>query len=69
MWCKHRVAACLVLLNHPEQIKERPALEQILVNLSLDELKDLVITLSNTLPGLAEALDQSTRGLSDLEPR
>ncbi|HEY1353179.1 MAG TPA: hypothetical protein VGF67_26500, partial [Ktedonobacteraceae bacterium] len=24
-WCKHRVAACLVLLYRPEQVKERQA--------------------------------------------
>ncbi|HLG60300.1 MAG TPA: hypothetical protein VKY19_00075 [Ktedonosporobacter sp.] len=57
-WCKHRVAACLVLLSHAKNVKERPALERMLEDFSRDELQTLIIKLTGQIPHLAEAIDQ-----------
>jgi uncharacterized Zn finger protein len=59
-WCKHRVAACLVLLYQPENVKERPALERLLENLSQEELQALIVKLTGQIPHLAEAIDRET---------
>jgi uncharacterized Zn finger protein len=57
-WCKHRVAACLVLFHHPENVKERPALEHLLEDFSQDALRTLMVKLAGQIPHLAEAIDQ-----------
>jgi hypothetical protein len=57
-WCKHRVAACLVLLYRPEQVKERQALDHLLEGYSQQELRTLIVTLAGRIPQLAEAIDQ-----------
>src|SRR5258707_4092297 len=68
-WCKHMVAACLVLLYHPENVQERPALERMLENFSRDELQAFVIALAGRVPHLAEAIDKETalRRLASLQ--
>lgn len=57
-WCKHRVAACLVLLHQPERVKERPALEHLLEDFNQEELRTLIVKLAGQIPHLAEAIDQ-----------
>jgi len=37
-WCKHMVAACLVLLYEPEAVEEHPALETLLQPFNREEL-------------------------------
>ncbi len=58
-WCKHMVASCLVLLYHPENVEERPALEHMLEHFSHDELQAFVITVAGQIPHLAEAIEKA----------
>jgi uncharacterized Zn finger protein len=55
-WCKHMVAACLVLLHEPEAVEEYPVLETLLQPFNREELQALVIKLAGHIPHLAEAL-------------
>jgi uncharacterized Zn finger protein len=68
-WCKHRVAVCLVLLNQPENVKERPALEHMLEDFSQEELRTLIVKLTGQIPHLAEAIDQETITRQPMVPR
>ena len=57
-WCKHTVAACLVLLYQPNTVTQRPALETLLQPFNREQLQALVINLAGYIPHLAEALDK-----------
>lgn len=58
-WCKHLVAACLVLLHQPEKVEEHPSLETLLEQYQREELQALVLQLAGQIPHLAEALEQT----------
>ncbi|MBO0794089.1 MAG: hypothetical protein J2P36_24500, partial [Ktedonobacteraceae bacterium] len=68
-WCKHIVAACLVLLHQPENVKQRPALEQMLETFSRDALQALMVKLAGTTPYLAEAIDKETVARQPMLPQ
>lgn len=58
-WCKHLVAACLVLLHQPEKVEEHPALETLLEQYQREDLQALVLQLAGQIPHLAEAIERT----------
>jgi uncharacterized Zn finger protein len=67
-WCKHRVAACLLLLHQPEQVEERRAFEHMLAGYSREELQTLIVRLVRQIPQLAVAIDQETVNRQSVVP-
>jgi len=67
-WCKHRVAACLLLFHQPEKVEERRAFEQMLLGYGRDELQTLIVKLAGQIPQLAAAVDQETMSQQPVPP-
>lgn len=67
-WCKHRVAACLLLMHRAEKVEERRAFEQMLAGYSRDELQTLIVHLAGRIPHLAAAVDQETMSQQPVSP-
>ncbi|MBD3881682.1 SWIM zinc finger domain-containing protein [Phormidium tenue FACHB-886] len=63
-WCKHLVAAALVCTHQPQQIEERPSLNQLLDRLNLIQTQRLVQSLVEEHPQLIDAIDRLTQGLT-----
>lgn len=57
-WCKHIVAVLLTCTNKPEQIEKRPTIEQMMANLTLEQLKSLVKSLVANQPEIINSLDR-----------
>ncbi|MDZ8054006.1 MAG: SWIM zinc finger family protein [Aulosira sp. ZfuVER01] len=57
-WCKHIVATMLVCMRQPENIEERPTLEQHLNRLDERQTKKLLLQLVAEYPRLIEAIDR-----------
>jgi uncharacterized Zn finger protein len=57
-WCKHIVATMLVCARQPDNIKERPTLEQLLSRLDHQQTQRLVENLVVEYPRLIEAIDR-----------
>lgn len=57
-WCKHIVAVLLTCANKPEQIEKRPTLEQLLADLTLEQLQSLLKSLVANQPELVNSLDR-----------
>lgn len=61
-WCKHIVATLLFCLNQPEEIQERPSLNELLDQLNLVQTQNLIQALVEKDPTLIEEIDfQITR--------
>ncbi len=56
-WCKHIVATLLACLHEPEMIENRPTLEELLADLSPEQLHGLLRHLVERDPGLANAIE------------
>jgi uncharacterized Zn finger protein len=56
-WCKHIVAVLLACLDDPDQIEDRPTLDQLLADLDRQQLRDLVLALADDNAALAEAIE------------
>ncbi|MEH2327280.1 MAG: SWIM zinc finger family protein [Nostoc sp.] len=57
-WCKHIVATMLVCARHPENIEQRPTLEELLNRLDYIETQRLLQELVTEHPPLIEAIDR-----------
>jgi uncharacterized Zn finger protein len=53
-WCKHIVAALLVAARRPDSIDEQPSLEELLEPLDREQLRHLVLRLTEHHPDLAD---------------
>ena len=56
-WCKHIVATLLFCLNQPEEIQERPSLNELLDQLNLVQTQNLIQALVENDPRLIEEID------------
>lgn len=56
-WCKHIVAVLLMCLDEPDQIEERPRLDEILTGLDEAQLRELVLDLASHNPRLVEWIE------------
>src|SRR5512143_3349555 len=56
-WCKHIVAALLACVEHPDNVEERPALQEQLAALSREQLQDLLLKLAEREPDLIERIE------------
>jgi len=56
-WCKHLVAAALAMLNDPDEIEVRPALEDLLDSLDREMLRELILYLAASYPHLTEDIE------------
>ena len=56
-WCKHIVAVLLHAIERPDEIEERPCLEQVLSGLDPARLRALVLHLVGEQPDLADFID------------
>ena len=56
-WCKHIVASSLACLHAPEEIEERPALDELLADLDRDQLQTLVLDLAARDHDLADEIE------------
>ncbi|NBD33434.1 MAG: SWIM zinc finger domain-containing protein [Cyanobacteria bacterium] len=56
-WCKHIVATLLFCLNQPEEIQERPSLNELLDQLNLVQTQNLIQALVENDPTLIEEID------------
>ncbi|WP_375497375.1 SWIM zinc finger domain-containing protein [uncultured Nostoc sp.] len=57
-WCKHIVATMLVCARHPENIEQRPTLEQLLNHLDHIQTQRLLQELVTEYPPLIEVIDR-----------
>ncbi|MBE9105923.1 SWIM zinc finger domain-containing protein, partial [Nostoc cf. edaphicum LEGE 07299] len=57
-WCKHIVATMLVCARNPENIEQRPTLEELLNRLNYIEIQRLLQELVAEYPPLIEAIDR-----------
>jgi uncharacterized Zn finger protein len=57
-WCKHIVAVLLTCANKPEAIQKRPTIEEMLTDLTLEQLKSLLKNLVANQPELVSSLDR-----------
>ncbi len=57
-WCKHIVATMLVCARNPENIEQRPTLEQLLNHLDYFQTQRLLQELVKEYPPLIEAIDR-----------
>ena len=57
-WCKHIVATMLVCARNPENIEQRPTLEQLLDHLDYIQTQRLLQELVREYPPLIEAIDR-----------
>ena len=60
-WCKHIVAALLTALRSPEAIDERTPTAELLTNRTLEELHDLLRTLTEKHPKIADDIEKWAR--------
>lgn len=56
-WCKHVVAALLRAFREPEDVRELPALEEVLSGLDREQLESLLLRLAERNPRLADAIE------------
>jgi uncharacterized Zn finger protein len=56
-WCKHIVAVLLACRAAPEQVEQRPPLDELLRPLSRDQLHRLLLTLVERLPTIIDPLE------------
>jgi uncharacterized Zn finger protein len=56
-WCKHIVAVLLACRAAPEQVEQRPPLDELLRPLSRDQLHSLLLTLAERMPAIIEPLE------------
>jgi uncharacterized Zn finger protein len=56
-WCKHIVAVLLACRAAPEQVEQRPPLDEQLRPLSRDQLHSLLLTLAERRPAIIEPLE------------
>jgi uncharacterized Zn finger protein len=77
-WCKHIVATLLSCLHQPDQVEERPTLDELLTGLGRQQLRDLLLHLAARDPHAADeienqialsqaALDESEAGISSTD--
>lgn len=57
-WCKHIVATMLVCARNPENIEQRPTLEQLLNHLDYLQIQNLLQDLVKEYPPLIEVIDR-----------
>jgi uncharacterized Zn finger protein len=62
-WCKHIVAAALVVLNDPDKVEVRPALEDLVGGLDHEALQELVLYLAASDPHLVQEIEQFVASL------
>lgn len=56
-WCKHIVAVLLACRAAPDQVEQRPPLDELLRPLSRDQLHTLLLTLAERMPTIIEPLE------------
>ena len=60
-WCKHIVAALLTALRRPGEVEERTPVPELLAGRSVDELRDLLVSLAEKRPEIADDIEKWTR--------
>jgi uncharacterized Zn finger protein len=63
--CKHIVATLLVTINEPETIVEKPTLDALLDGLTADQLRQIILSMAEESPAIADALEKVTTWLQD----
>lgn len=56
-WCKHIVAAALACIHEPGRIEERPDLNELLANLSHEQLQHVLLNLVKQNPDLTDVIE------------
>jgi uncharacterized Zn finger protein len=57
-WCKHVVAVLLMCIRDQDSIDERPALRDLIDNMTRDQLADLVKRMASENPRLVEHIER-----------
>lgn len=57
-WCKHVVAALLHAIREPKDVRELPALEEVLSGLDREQLESVFLRLAERDPHLADAIER-----------
>ena len=57
--CKHIIAALLYLCHQRDDIEQRPAVADLIVNLNRDQLADIIIDLSTLHPAIIDDIERS----------
>lgn len=57
-WCKHIVAVLLAMLERPERIVERATIESLVDELDPNQLRDLILHLTDRYPRLITKIEQ-----------
>ncbi|WP_196525132.1 SWIM zinc finger family protein [Nostoc commune] len=65
-WCKHIVATMLVCARNPENIEQRPTLEELLNRLDYFQTQRLLQELVTKYPPLIEAIDRHVSSMTNL---
>lgn len=56
-YCKHIVAVYLTAVHEPEEVEDRPTMETLLEDLSAAQLRQVLLSLADRRPGLADAIE------------
>ncbi len=56
-WCKHIIATCLAAIHQPEKIEERPTIEALLSDLNSEQLRKLLVQLTEEKPHLVKVIE------------
>ncbi len=56
-WCKHIAATLLACLHAPDEIEERPTLDEMLADLDREQLQSLLMHLATRDPYVADAIE------------
>jgi len=64
--CKHIVAALLACLYEPELIEERLPLDQLLVDLDLEQLREVILRLATSDPSAADGIERLILAIRDV---
>ncbi len=56
-WCKHIVATALVCIHEPGRIEERPTLNELLADLSHEQLRQVLVNLVKQNPDLTDVIE------------
>ena len=67
-WCKHIVAALLAALKNPDEVEERTPASELLAGRSAEELHDLLRTLTEKHPKLADDIEKWARKKRQSKP-
>lgn len=66
-WCKHIVATLLAYIHEPEEVEEKPGLDEVLAQLERDQLQTLLLRLGSRSLEWMEGIEEEAERL--LSPR